>query len=187
MSPCMNERKGSLKRIASVAAVIVAIAAAAVFFAVRTSPVCLVLRDADTGKRIAAFRLPDDGAFSVRFIHSVNKSPVEEFYEARNTELFVTGCVYESLGAGVETQTQKEERMQIGEEGDLLYTGIERNVDPLIYIVGTKSDHELIIGGSRISLTALCGKNARVLFEAKRACRGRDPSGYSLTEPGEHN
>ena len=183
----MNKRKKILKRIAAVAAVVVVTAAAAVFFAVRTGPVCLVLRDADTGQRIAAFRLPDDGTFSVRFIHSVNKSSVEEFYEARDTELFVTGCVYESLGAGVETQAQKEERMQIGEEGDLLYTGIERKVDPLIYIVGTKSDHELIIGSSRISLTALCGKNASVLLEAKHACRSRDPAAYGQTEPGVQN
>ena len=174
MSPCTNKEKRILRISLCIAAAVIAITAAAVSFAMAQRPVCLVLRNADTGKRIAVIALPEDRTFSVRFLHSVNRSPVEEIYEARETELYVTGCIYESLGAGVETAAGEGEQMLIGPDEELRYTGIERRVDPLVYIVGTWSDHELIVGDTAISLTELCGKNAKVLFEAKRSGKGEE-------------
>ena len=54
--------------------------------------------------------------------------------------------------------------MTYDEEGNMIITGFDITYDPLRYIVGTVSDHTLVIGDKTISLRALCGQNAEVVF-----------------------
>ncbi len=124
----------------------------------------LVLKDGGTGYEYARFPVPDGEEFSVGFIHSVNQSPVIDFYDVRNHEIYVTRTVYYGFGAGVQTELNEGETLEFGSDGEMIVSGIDRKIDHLSYIVGTVSDHILTIGGREISLRELCGRNARVEF-----------------------
>jgi hypothetical protein len=106
--------------------------------------------------------------FSVTFIHSVNKSPVTDVYELRGSKIFVVRTIYYSFGAGVQSEVGEEQVLEYGDDGSMIVSGFERQMDSLSYIVGTVSDHTLYINNESISLRELCGRNTTVHFECGR-------------------
>ena len=154
------------------APIIVSIAVAAALLAVAVTvillrPGRLILSDADTGEIYLERSLPGDGAFSVTFVHSVNRSPVSDVYRVRGRRIFLTGTVYYGFGAGVPTELEPGESLSYGEEGEMIVTGMDTEMTRLVYVVGTVSDHVLRIGGEEISLRDSCGRNSRVLFTVR--------------------
>ncbi len=127
----------------------------------------LILRNGDTGKIIAAYPVKDGDGFSITFIHSVNNTPVTDIYEIRGYGIFVIKTIYYSFGAGVQTQIEEGQTLEYGEDGSMIISGFEREMQNLSYIVGTVSDHVLEIGGEKVSLRELCGRNATVKFTCR--------------------
>ena len=123
-----------------------------------------MLSDQISGRVYARLPLEDGEEFSVTFRHSVNKSDVTEIYERRGREIWLTGCVYYGFGAGVAEELDPSWTLETGEAGEMILGNIEMRMDDLTYIVGTVYDHILEIGGQRIVLNELCGKNAKVHF-----------------------
>jgi len=155
-------------KIFAAAAAILVVAAVSAIIAMSLAKDCLVLRDARTGRRYGAYPLDEGESFSVTFVHSVNKSPVTEVYENRDGDIYVTTCIYSSLGAGVATTLEEGQSYTIDEQGRWVLTGVDTKIDPLLYFVGTVSDHELEIGDETISLRTLCGRNSQVHFSVRR-------------------
>ena len=148
-------------RIVAIAAATLVVAAAVAIIGISIAPLRLVLTDADTGRTYAAFDLADGGEFSITFVHSVNKSPVTEVYVRRGRDIYVTTCIYSTLGAG--------QHVERDAQGRWVLSGIDTKIDDLVYFVGTVSDHVLSIGGREISLRDLCGRNAKVRFSVRRS------------------
>ena len=146
------------------AAAILVIAAVALFLLSRLGEAGLKLTDRDSGRVIARFALADGESFSITFRHSVNKSDVTEIYQRRGSEIWQTGCIYYGFGAGVAEELDPSWTLETGENGEMILGNIEMRMDDLTYIVGTVYDHILEIGGERIVLNELCGKNAKVHF-----------------------
>lgn len=153
-------RKGSI-----MAAVIAILAVAAAFVVLLGRSRCLTVRDASTGRLYGAYPLAEGEWFSVGFIHSVNKSPVIDCYLIKNQHIFVEKTVYYGFGAGVQTEIEDGQTLTYGEDGSMIVTGFDRQMDNLTYFVGTVSDHTLTLNeGKEVSLRELCGRNARVRF-----------------------
>ena len=127
----------------------------------------LVLSDQDSGRVFARLSLADGDSFSVTFRHSVNKSDVTEIYQRRGKEIWLTGCVYYGFGAGVAEELDPSWTLETGENGEMILGNIEMKMNDLSYIVGTVYDHILEIGGEKIILNQLCGKNAKVHFSVR--------------------
>ena len=127
----------------------------------------LVLSDQDSGRVFARLPLQDGDSFSVTFRHSVNKSDVTEIYQRRGKEIWLTGCVYYGFGAGVAEELDPSWTLETGENGEMILGNIEMKMNDLSYIVGTVYDHILEIGGEKIILNQLCGKNAKVHFSVR--------------------
>ena len=127
----------------------------------------LVLPDQDSGRVFARLPLADGDSFSVTFRHSVNKSDVTEIYQRRGKEIWLTGCVYYGFGAGVAEELDPSWTLETGENGEMILGNIEMKMNDLSYIVGTVYDHILEIGGEKIILNQLCGKNAKVHFSVR--------------------
>jgi hypothetical protein len=127
----------------------------------------LVLSDDESGRVFARLPLKDGDNFSVTFRHSVNKSDVTEIYQRRGREIWLTGCVYYSFGAGVAEVLEPGWTLEKGENGEMILGSIEMKMDHLTYIVGTVYDHILEMNGERIILNELCGKNAKVHFSVE--------------------
>ena len=150
-----------------IAAAILVVAAAVVFLPSLLREPGLCLSDAETGRVFARLPLEDGESFSVTFRHSVNKSDVTEIYERRGREIWLTGCVYYGFGAGVAEELDPSWTLETGENGEMILGNIETRMTDLTYIVGTVYDHILDIGGQRIILNELCGKNAKVHFSIR--------------------
>ena len=175
----MNKKRASgqhdagalhVKSIAAVLILVIAVLAAAFFY--QNRPVTgqkqdfdLVLSSVKTGEVYARYPVRLSDLFSVGFIHSVNKSPVTDYYEIRADGIYVVKTVYYGFGAGVQTQLEEGQKLEYGSDGSMIITGFDQRMDDLVYFVGTVSDHTLTLGdGEEISLRDLCGRNAMVRF-----------------------
>lgn len=103
--------------------------------------------------------------FSIKFIHSVNKSPVIDYYKVKKDGIYVDKTLYYDFGAGVQTQLEENQKLEFTDDGAMLVSGFDKKITDLAYVVGKVSDHELTIGEKKYSLTKLCGKGAYVSFQ----------------------
>ena len=152
------------RKILPAAAAILVIAAVALFLLSRLGEAGLKLTDRDSGRVIARFALADGESFSITFRHSVNKSDVTEIYQRRGSEIWQTGCIYYGFGAGVAEELDPSWTLETGENGEMILGNIELCMDDLTYVVGTVYDHILTVGGERIVLNELAGRNRKVHF-----------------------
>jgi len=124
------------------------------------------IADSASGRVYARKPIENGGDFTIEFIHSVNNSAVHETFRVDGREIQPVSVRFYSFGAGMPAEL--EEGQQMIRDGDtIIVTGFNRNFTELNYIVGTVSDHLLIINGERISLRNLCGRNAHVTLKVK--------------------
>ena len=125
----------------------------------------LILEDPHEKTRYAEYEAAVGDSFSITFIHSVNKSPVTDFFVIREDGIYGVKTVYYGFGAGVPTELEEGQTLSYGEDGSMIISGSEVKMNSLIYRVGTVSDHILTLeDGNGISLRELCGRSARVGF-----------------------
>lgn len=130
--------------------------------------VVLLLRNQDDGKVYKTFDVDEGDIFSVEFIHSVNKSPVCDYFEIKDGEIYAVRTKYSAFSAGVQTEIADGQTLTYDENNNMIVSGFDLKFNSVRYIVGTVSDHVLEIGGKTISLRELCGKNAHIEFVIKR-------------------
>ena len=115
------------------------------------------------GKRL----IKNNDQFSIEFIHSVNNSLVQEFFRVEGKEIHSEKVRFHSFGAGM--LSDMEEGIIMNQEDDaMVISGFNRSFSELNYIVGTVSDHILVINKERISLRDLCGRNSHVSLYISR-------------------
>jgi len=148
------------------AAIMVCIIAAVSLISVYT-PDTLDLYDADTGRLYGSWEAVDGLEFSVEFVHSVNKSPVRDYFVLAEGEIYAERTDYDGFGAGVQTEIEEGQTLTYDADGTMIVTGFHQHFPQVRYIVGTVSDHTLHIGEETISLRELCGRNAAVVFEVR--------------------
>jgi hypothetical protein len=127
----------------------------------------LEVRDAVSGRRYGLWPLEEGGEFAVEFIHSVHQSPVRECFRREGGEIRPVSVRFFSFGAGMESAV--EEGRTLTRDGDaLVLSGGDTSFRELNYIVGTVSDHLLLVNGKTVSLRNLCGKNAHIRIQIRR-------------------
>lgn len=149
------------------AAIMVVVIAAILTFVFRSGDY-LVLRNGDTNEEFARFRVSEGDEFSVTFIHSVNQYPLTDVYEIRDSKIYVVRTIYNNFGAGVQTEIEDGQTLEINENGEMVVSGFNMEMPWLSYIVGTVSDHTLTLHGEEISLRELCGRNSKVAFSVEK-------------------
>ncbi len=111
-----------------------------------TEPVqCVVMTNAETNEVYFQQPLEADGVFSVSYIHSVNKSNVEEYYRMEEDELYLFRARYRAFGAGVATELDEGQTLSY-EDGYMIIENIHYQIPNLVYRVGTVSDPLIHIG-----------------------------------------
>lgn len=121
----------------------------------------LILYNNDLGSEIASFPIGENDYFYIKFIHSVNMSPVIDYYKFdQENKIYVYKTIYYNFGAGVETELEGNESMSYGDDGSMIIDNINKEIDPLVYYLSSVYDHKLSINGQEeISLWDICGKN----------------------------
>lgn len=159
----MKSKKITFTAMAAIMTVVIAVIL--IFFT--RSGDYLVLRNGDTNKEYARFRVSEGDEFSVTFIHSVNQYPLTDVYQIKNHSIYVVRTIYNNFGAGVQTEIEEGQILEINEKGEMVVSGFDKEMPYLSYIVGTVSDHILTIKGEEISLRETCGKNSKVSFSCE--------------------
>lgn len=123
----------------------------------------LALCDGDTGAEFARYPLEVGEEFSITFIHSVNATPVTDYYDVdEQGTITLLRTVYYGFGAGVPFDLNEGETLSYDENGAMIISGIDRVIPDYLIFVGTVSDHTLKIGEKEISLRELCGRNTKL-------------------------
>ena len=130
----------------------------------------LEVSDAVSGRVYGRWPLAENGEFpdefSIEFVHSVNQSPVRETFGVEGGRIRPLAVRFFSFGAGM--RSDLEEGQVLSRDGDaMVITGFKTSYAELNYIVGTVSDHLLIIDDKTISLRELCGRNAQITIRVK--------------------
>ena len=104
--------------------------------------------------------------FAIEFIHSVNQSPVRETFVIEENMIRLHSVRFYSVGAGIPDHL--EEGWEMSRDGEaMLITGFNTSFRELNLIVGTVSDHLLLLRGENISLRDLCGRNAHITMRVR--------------------
>ncbi len=132
----------------------------------------LILEDPDEKTQYAVYEMAVGDVFSITFVHSVNQSPVIDYFEVRDDGIYGIKTVYYGFGAGVPTELGEGQTLTYTEDGGMAISGVDVRMDDLIYRVGTISDHILTLeDGEEVSLRTLCGQSARVGFRFDAAAK----------------
>ena len=129
----------------------------------------LIIYNYNSETEIKEFNIKNNDYFSIEFIHSVNKSPVIDYYKFNDSnEIYVYKTIYYNYGAGVETELENRETLRYGDDGSMIIENINKKIDSLTYYLSSIYDHKLRINnGEEISLWDTCGKNLIIRIEIK--------------------
>jgi hypothetical protein len=123
----------------------------------------LEIREARLGKTVFMQRVSPAETFSITFIHSVEKSPVTDYFRIDDAfRIVLYETTFRSLNTGLPAAISKGQRLTRTEKGFRL--SIPDNVLPDIQLwVDDKYDGALSIGGRVVPLAALAGNTLLTL------------------------
>lgn len=102
----------------------------------------LSLRDYKNNKVIWQHRVKSGDEFTIKYNHSVARTPVLEFFEIKDGKILLTGTEYQSYGAGLPTSAQKGE--YILENDKFIIKNIDQVLPEILLRVSDYAEHEFI-------------------------------------------
>lgn len=125
----------------------------------------LYARDMWTGEGLMSWLIPKDKTFSVKYTHSVERTPVWETYSLNDDEIILEETIFQSYGAGLPATSPYD--FDIVEDGFRLYD-IDQKMTNLIYRTGAvRANHELLIGGKSYPFLDFSEPTEGVKFETR--------------------
>lgn len=159
------------KRYAATTVLVVAVILAMTILSCKpffTEPVhYLIMANAYTDEVYFQEPLEDDCVFSVSYIHSVNKTNVEEYYRLEDNDLYLFKARYRSFGAGVATEIAPGQTLTY-EDGYMVIENIHYKLPSLVYKVGTVSDPLIHIGQQTWHMKELAPSLTSVRFTVQQ-------------------
>lgn len=98
----------------------------------------------DKGTTLFSERLKNDDGFAIRFIHSVAKTPVTDYFIVRDGKIVLDKTIYHDFGAGLPHNPEKGQKMK-SEHGEISITGFNRTIPELALRVGRVAEHTLLL------------------------------------------
>lgn len=127
----------------------------------------IVLTD-ENDVRLHAFKFEKGDEFTVRFIHSVNKTPVDEIYRIGDSGLELQETLFEDFNAGLQSYEEPGQKMElVGNK--IRISGMRRAVPNLVYRVGQiVANHTLIFNGEQIPLSKFVKPGSAIRFKLEK-------------------
>lgn len=95
------------------------------------------------GEILFTEKLNNDG-FAIRFIHSVAKTPVTDYFIVRDGKIILDKTIYHDFGAGLPHSPEEGQKMK-AEHGEISITGFNREIPELALRVGRVAQHALLL------------------------------------------
>lgn len=103
----------------------------------------LVLKNAD-GAVLFSCPARDGLTFGIRYIHSVAKSPVEDWFRVSHQTIFLEKTVYQDFGAGLPHTPGPGQTMSTG-DGHIIISGYHKALPSFDVRVGRIAQHTLLL------------------------------------------
>lgn len=121
-----------------------------------------------TGRVVYNITVRQGDVFSVTYIHSVNKSPVEDVFEIMpDYGILLRKTVFSSFGAGIPFELEQGQ-MLVRKNDSIEIANIDRRIDPYLLKVGTVANHTLWVKGREIRLDSLTKPKNTVRLGTRR-------------------
>lgn len=141
-----------------------------IFFFIFTVPVVrqFLIIDYKTDEILYSTSVKPGDKFSITYIHSVNKSPVEDQFElADDFTLFLRKSIFKSFGAGVPSNLNDGDKFEyFNDRIEVSYNN--SRINKFILFVGVIADHHFLMNGKDIKLNELSPPQRSVHFTAKK-------------------
>lgn len=98
----------------------------------------------ENGKILLTEKLSNNSSFAVRFIHSVAKTPVTDYFIIRDGKIILDKTIYHDFGAGLPHNPEQGQKMK-AEHGEISITGFNRLIPELALRVGRVAEHTLLL------------------------------------------
>jgi hypothetical protein len=106
--------------------------------------------------------------FYISFIHSVNKTPVNEYYSISEGKLILKRATFYSYGAGMPEIGEYESDEPRIVNGQIQLDNINKRFDKFTYFAGTYANHSLNIDNTQILFSQFVKPQTPVTFEVKK-------------------
>lgn len=125
----------------------------------------------ESGKRLFSKPVKDGAEFAIRFIHSVAKTPVTDYFIIKDGKIFLDKTIYHDFGAGLPHAPEGEQRMKTG-NGEILITGFNREMPDLEVRVGRVAEHVFLLFSGKdksedVPLASLARPGSVILFKIR--------------------
>ncbi len=134
----------------------------------------LLITDSDSGKILFCEKAADEETFSIAFVHSVNKSLVEDVYLIRDGSIMLSSSFFTAFGAGMPTAAGADQTF-CTDDGMMHISGYDWPLEDLRYSVGRNANHTLKLRDQTIPLNTLAEPGTSVSFSLREY-----PSLFSL-------
>ncbi|MCR4401311.1 MAG: DUF1850 domain-containing protein [Firmicutes bacterium] len=129
----------------------------------------LEVREERTGRLVYLARVPAGGRFEVRFVHSVERTPVCEVFAVESGGvIYLVETRYKSFGAGLPTIADEGARFAL-EDGEVRITGIRRRIGELDLAVSPVPGHSLVVSGKMFAFADVARPGTALNIKAVRA------------------
>lgn len=153
-----------VSRLAVVIMSIISILAAISFIPVSRQ---FVVADEQTGKILYSTAVEPGCEFCMKYIHSVNKSPVEDIFEILDdNSIMLKKTIFRSFGAGVPYELEDGQVLDVGDDR-MKIDNIDREIDSYLLRIGTIAEHTLYINGQGIRMDSLASPQRTVRLEVR--------------------
>lgn len=106
--------------------------------------------------------------FHISFIHSVNRTQVNEYYRIEGKKIIVYKTTFYSYGAGMPDGSENPNADMKFKDGAVEIDNINRELDQFSYMVGTIANHTLNTQNERFKLEKYVEPQEPALFKIKR-------------------
>lgn len=106
--------------------------------------------------------------FNLTFIHSVNKTPVKEYYRIEGDKFVLYKAEFSSYGAGMSDGSDFEEaKISYGEGGEI-FLDLQEEFESITYYVGTIAQHTLYSKNRKVELIDLLEAKSPAIFKVEK-------------------
>jgi len=124
--------------------------------------------DYKTDKILYSSSVKPGDKFSITYIHSVNKSPVEDQFElAEDFTILLRKSIFKSFGAGVPSNLNDGDKFEYFDDRIEVSYNSSR-INKFILFVGVIADHHFLMNGRDIKLNELSPPQRSVHFTVKK-------------------
>lgn len=149
---------------------IVSLIAVVVLLAAVNTPIIerFTITNGKTGRIVFADKVENFEEFHTSFIHSVNKTPVDEYYRIVNGTFILEKAVFYSYGAGMPELGEYGSSMPRIIDDTVLIDNINKEFEKITIYAGVQANHTLNTKNGEIAFLQLVEPQTPVIFEVRK-------------------